>query len=133
MTDPRPSDSTPAIPPTPPAAGDRVVPISELFFRDDGPHVLERGTPPVAAAGSPLVDALEGGIAAIGRLDANPLAMPAPLPLLDVVPIDTLLYRGRRALARARELRDEIRAAGRAPDQPSLDELFDLLDLAAAE
>ena len=51
-----------------------------------------------------------------------------------VVPIQTLLYRGPSALRRARELRDELRTASagrRLPD--ALAELFELLDLAAAE
>jgi hypothetical protein len=50
-----------------------------------------------------------------------------------IVPIQTLVYRGHAALARARELRDLWRAQGRSPDADALAELFDLLDLAAAE
>ena len=51
-----------------------------------------------------------------------------------VVSIDSLLYRGRSALDRARVVRDEIRAAeraGTAPRPESLAELLDLIDLAA--
>ncbi len=51
-----------------------------------------------------------------------------------VVPIDGLLYRGRAALDRARQLRDEIRRAestGAAPRPETLAELLDLIDLAA--
>lgn len=50
-----------------------------------------------------------------------------------IVPIQALVYRGHAALSRARELRDLWRAQGRAPDPEALAELFDLLDLAAAE
>ncbi len=47
------------------------------------------------------------------------------------VPVEILLYRGRSALGRALELRDEIRRQGGIPPAEQLDELFDLLDLAA--
>jgi len=56
-----------------------------------------------------------------------------PIPEDNVVPIDTLLYRGRAALDRAVEIRDELRRRGASSDQAALDELFDLLDLARAE
>lgn len=55
-----------------------------------------------------------------------------------VVPIDTLLYRGPQALARARAVRDALRdaLATHGPSDPRttalLDELSDLLDLAAS-
>jgi hypothetical protein len=47
----------------------------------------------------------------------------------EVVPIDSLLYRGPAALERARTLRDSLRTDGSSPE--SLAELFDLLDLAS--
>ena len=109
-----------------------VVPISDLFYRDAGPHIVERGAAPPAPR-SAMTDSLDAGIAAISGLDSSPLAAPVALPQFDVVSITTLLYRGPRALARARELRDEIRASGQGPSQPAIDELFDLLDLAVAE
>lgn len=66
---------------------------------------------------------------------------PTPVvpPAAEVVPIEALLYRGPDALARARVVRDELRAAwqragGAAIDPVAaslLDELSDLLDLAA--
>lgn len=65
---------------------------------------------------------------------------PASESLSDIVPIESLLYRGPEALARARVVRDELRAAwlraGGAAIDPTaaslLDELSDLLDLAAS-
>ena len=42
-------------------------------------------------------------------------------------------HRTGRALARAREVGDAIKAAGLAPDPDALAELFDLLELAASE
>ena len=49
------------------------------------------------------------------------------------VGIDSLLYRGRAALARALEVREEIVASGteRSPEQ--IEELLDLVALAATE
>jgi hypothetical protein len=74
-----------------------------------------------------------------------PPRMPTPAPAtaasdLDLVPIESLLYSGDAALRRAREVRDALREAwqraGVATIDPVmaslLDELSDLLDLAAA-
>jgi hypothetical protein len=49
------------------------------------------------------------------------------------VPIDTLAHRGRAALDRAVEIRDEVRRTGGSADKAALDELFELLDLARTE
>ena len=46
------------------------------------------------------------------------------------VPIDVLLYRGRAAIERCVEIRDDARRAGGALADDALAELFDLLDLA---
>jgi hypothetical protein len=61
------------------------------------------------------------------RAGARPARGPA-----DVVPVEALLYSGRAALDRARTVRDALRAGSGAPDPALLDELYDLLDLAAA-
>ncbi|OYV73039.1 MAG: hypothetical protein B7Z72_03420, partial [Gemmatimonadetes bacterium 21-71-4] len=63
---------------------------------------------------------------------AQPFAEPAPVEET-VVPIDALVYRGRTAVERAVQLRDEIRQSGSAPTPAAIEELFDLLDLALAE
>ncbi len=76
---------------------------------------------------------IDTSIAALDALATTPLAQPAVLPEDAVVPIESLLYRGRAALDRAVELRDEIRRRGPTPDPEALDELFDLLELARAE
>jgi hypothetical protein len=49
-----------------------------------------------------------------------------------VVPVEDLLYRGPRALSRARHLVTQLRANGRTPNPALLDELFDLVELAGA-
>lgn len=78
---------------------------------------------------------------------ARPITPAAPTPVASVatdeavVPIETLLYRGPDALARARVVRDALRDAwqrvgGTSIDPVAaslLDELSDLLDLAATE
>jgi hypothetical protein len=48
------------------------------------------------------------------------------------VPVGDLLYRGRSALQRAIELRDAMRQRG-GVDEASLEEIYDLLDLARSE
>ena len=100
-------------------------------------------TPPRAAAPVAAPAPAITAAAAITPPAAEPptgAAAPAPETSDDrpgdeqVVPIETLLYRGPSALRRARELRDELRTASagrRLPD--ALAELFELLDLAAAE
>lgn len=105
----RPVAAAPTAPASPPAVPHRA---------RDG-----RGFTP---SGQPLDIALEQTLARFGALDDQPLSDPAPLP------IEALLYRGNSALARARQIRDAMRSAP-APDSALLAELYDLLDLAAAE
>lgn len=96
--------------------------------------------PPVTAGRSPVTASLDQGaaalieqsIAALDSLNTTPFAAPTPLPEDEIVPIETLLYRGRAALDRAVELRDEMKRAGASPDAATLDELFDLIELARA-
>jgi len=75
---------------------------------------------------------LQSGLAGFNELDRAPLAPPAPLDDATLIPIEDLLYRGRAALERAIEVRDLIRLSGGNTDE-ALAELFDLLDLAAAD
>jgi hypothetical protein len=76
---------------------------------------------------------LDAGIAKLGALSTAPLVAPAPLPEQPAVPIDVLLYRGRAAIERCREIRDQVRSAGGPVDAETLGELFDLLDLALTD
>jgi chemotaxis protein histidine kinase CheA len=82
--------------------------------------------------GRQLRDYLQHGIAGFGALEATPLSTPVVLPDEAIVPIETLLYRGQAALARARELKSEM-LAERTPPRETIEELFDLLDLAIAD
>jgi hypothetical protein len=94
-----------------------------------------RGEPrrtPLTPTGPELRQFLQSGIAGFTELDQTPLAAPALLDDATLVPIDDLLYRGRAALERAIEVRDLMRLSGGNTDE-ALAELFDLLDLAAAD
>ena len=102
----------------PPAASPRV----------DAPREPVTRTP----TGRKLHDFLQNGIAGFGALEATPLTTPAVIPDETIVPIETLLYRGKAALERARELRQEM-LAERTPPRETIEELFDLLDLAIAD
>ena len=98
------------------------------------PKSADAGTATATAPnGVPASSLLDSTIEALDALVENPFAAPMPIPEDTVVPIDTLLYRGRAALDRAVEIRDDLRKRGASSDQAALDELFDLLDLARAE
>jgi hypothetical protein len=96
--------------------------------------------PPVAPPPAPVVTQaldntsaalIDSSIAALDALNDRPFAEPVPLPEDDIVPIESILYRGRAALDRAVEIRDQIRKSGNR-DTEALEELFDLLELARA-
>ena len=105
---------------------------------------LRAAQPPVPSADSPrhptsrtptgrkLQDFLQNGIAGFGALENTPLSNPAVIPDEEIVPIESLLYRGKAALERARELRAAM-LSERTPQRETIEELFDLLDLAIAD
>lgn len=74
---------------------------------------------------------LDSAIAAFDSLSEERFAEPALVE--EVVPVDALLYRGRAALDRAMQIRDELRRAGGAPAPELLEELYDLVELARAD
>ena len=76
---------------------------------------------------------LDQGIDSLSSIAAQPMSEPVELPEQPLVPIDALLYRGRAAIERAIELREEIRRQGGSANDDTMAELFDLLDLALAE
>jgi chemotaxis protein histidine kinase CheA len=87
----------------------------------------ERTTP----RGRDLQSLISQGLAGFEgmELDSAPAATAAAGGL---VPIESLLYSGRAALARAREIRAAQAAAAREPTPEELDELMDLMELAAS-
>lgn len=135
-----------------------IMPISELFYSDAGPHIVEvapsaratfeqrlrekQARPPLAAPsrepakqtpsgsglrGSALRDALGSSLAQMRSLER-----PGE-PQQQVVPIQSLLYRGHSAVTRSRELREQILSARSAPSREAIAELCDLVELACAE
>ena len=119
--------------PTPAAAPPRVAPPpSPAPVRPDNTRVSPREPVTRTPTGRELRDSLQTGIAGFGALEATPLSNPVVIPDEAIVPIEQLLYRGKAALARARELRDEMLGA-RSPQRETIEELFDLLDLAIAD
>ncbi len=138
-------------------ADDAIVPISQLFYSDAGPHLVQvaqtprttfeqrlragRAPPPEmapapAASGGPgtglrgaaLRNALGSSIATMRSLEPA-----GHEPAAAVVPIQSLLYRGQRAVIRANELRAQIQRATVAPPRDVFAELCDLVELANTE
>jgi chemotaxis protein histidine kinase CheA len=148
---------------------DVIVPISQLFYNDDGQHIIyvapnpkthyeqqlreQSGgigpgtlspevkrvptTPPRQAApvpvrtpprGQELRDVLNSSLATMRGLETRNSG-PQPTQL---VPIQELLYRGQSAIDRAAEIRRALKKSGAPPTRALVDELVDLVELAAA-
>jgi chemotaxis protein histidine kinase CheA len=149
-----------------------ILPISQLFFNDDGPHIVyvapnpkthyeqqlreqgggirpgalspevkrvptpSRQVPPAPPARTPprgqeLRDVLNSSLATMRSLESrNSGPQPAATEL---VPIQELLYRGKRAIERAAEIRRALKKSGTPPTRALVDELVDLVELASAE
>lgn len=92
------------------------------------PVAGEERTP---ARGQNLHSLISEGLAGFAgmELESPPATLPAAGAL---VPIESLLYSGRAALARAREIRAAQAAAAREPTPEELDELMDLMELATS-
>ena len=127
--------AAPSAPPTPvaPPAPAPSAPAS----RFPTPAAQMRAAPAAPApatrpdfSGEHLTTVLENSLASLNTLSTRPLTPSAPLPDQSPVPITALVYRGRAAIERAIELRDQLRRAGTTPSVAELEELFDLLDLA---
>ena len=146
-----------------PEHDDVIVPISELFYSDAGPHVIEVAPSPrtqfeqrlrekqirpeVPASGYQQPAPAEPGPrqrgaglrgAALREALGSSLAQMRPLerpgePEQQLVPIQNLLYKGKAAIARSKELRAQIFAAKTAPTRETIAELCDLVELAGAE
>ena len=84
-------------------------------------------------AASTLGDLLDAGIKTLGALDRAPLSAPTTVAEQPPIPIGVLMYRGRAAIERARQIRDNVRRSGGPVEQEQLGELFDLLDLALTD
>ncbi len=105
---------------------------------------------PSAPSGRELSSLLSQSLENVAELVRTPLDLiaipsaPTPPPAFtssgstapdgepDVVPIDNLLYRGPRALSRARHIVGQLRTTGDAHDTALIRELFDLVELAGS-
>lgn len=150
---------------------DLIIPISQLFFNDEGPHIIyvapnpkthyeqqlreqgggigpgtlspevkrvptpSREAPPAPARTPPrgreLRDVLNSSLATMRGLETRHSG-PQPQST-ELVPIQELLYRGQRAIERAAEIRRALKKSGTPPTRALVDELVDLVELAAAE
>ncbi len=90
-------------------------------------------TIPTDAPARSLDSLLGAGIERLGALRDAPLSAPVALPEQPVVPIDRMLYRGKAAIERCREIRDGARASNSSVQGEALAELLDLLDLALTD
>jgi chemotaxis protein histidine kinase CheA len=149
---------------------DLIIPISQLFYNDNGQHVIfvapnpkthyeqqlreqnvgigpgtlspdvkrvptpSREVPSAAPRtpprGQELRDVLNSSLATMRGLETRHSG-PQP-PAIELVPIQDLLYRGQTAIDRAAEIRRALKKSGTAPTRALVDELVDLVELAAA-
>lgn len=116
------------------------IPISRLFYDDAGPHIVRLShaetadsAAPASTRGRALKDLLDASIARLGGGGGPDRKRSKPAQKEAVLPVEQLLYRGRAALDRAREIGSHARAEKRLPAEHEMEELFDLLDLAATE
>jgi chemotaxis protein histidine kinase CheA len=149
---------------------DVIVPISQLFYNDDGQHVVfvapnpkthyeqqlrettkigpgtlspevKRIPTPAQQArasaartpprGQELRDVLNSSLATMRSLETRNSG-PQP-PATELVPIQSLLYKGQRAIERASEIRRALKKSGNPPTRALVDELVDLVELASTE
>jgi hypothetical protein len=85
-------------------------------------------TPP---RGQELRDVLNSSLANMRSLENRHSGPQAPAA--ELVPIQQLLYRGQSAIERAAEIRRALKKSGTPPTRALVDELVDLVELAAAE
>ncbi len=118
---------------------DDLPPISAFFFDDPGPHLVRAGFSTAAARpgytparGQELHALINTSIAQLGAVSGEGRRKTPP-PLPPPVPIETLIYKGRAALDRALEVRQEFIASGGQPDTELVGEVLDLIALASTE
>lgn len=97
------------------------------------PRPAAVGTSQGGAKGAELKELLASSLAGLEPLATLRLAHPSDMPDEDVIPIEDLLFRGKEALQQALYLGDRLRNAETPADHDTLAELYDLLQLAAAD
>ena len=113
-----------------PAAVSAIAPVASFPSRTLSPAV---DVAAVTTGVSKVNQLLDLSIANLGALSGMPLSAPMPLGEQPPVPIEVLLYRGRAAIERCREIRDDARRNGDGLPPDALHELYDLLDLALVD
>jgi chemotaxis protein histidine kinase CheA len=149
---------------------DLIIPISQLFYSDDGQHIIyvapnpktnyeqqlreqsggigpgtlspevkrvptpsrQMPAPPAPRTpprGRELSNVLSSSLATMRGLETRHSG-PQPAAT-DLVPIQQLLYRGQSAIERAGEIRRALKKSGTPPTRALVDELVDLVELAA--
>jgi chemotaxis protein histidine kinase CheA len=133
-TAPAPAAPTPSSM-TPVSSAPSVAPPSAAPQERDRPAAAALASVAAATPTAPpeLGSLLDAGISKLGALAMAPLSAPVPIPEQPPVPIDVLLYRGRAAIERCIEIRDQVRSTGGPVDAETLGELFDLLELALTD
>jgi chemotaxis protein histidine kinase CheA len=107
-------------------------PLAEVPSSGGAPAATFADEPLPSMADLSLQGALDRGIGSLEALGDTPLVEASPLPEVPVVPVESLLYRGRSALDRAAEIREELARRGGGPGPEELEEIFDLIELARA-
>jgi chemotaxis protein histidine kinase CheA len=95
------------------------------------PRASTPAKPSAAPRGQELRDVLNSSLATMRSLESK-RSGPHPTAA-DLVPIQSLVYRGQRAVERAAEIRRVLKKGGAAPTPALVDELVDLVELATAE
>jgi chemotaxis protein histidine kinase CheA len=129
------SEVVAAAPESPPAVEERRTPVESMIaaVTETAKSVSEAAQSVVESATSAAATLIDSGLAALEELGSEPWIPPVAIPEESVVPIESLLYRGKAALDRAAEIRDQARRSGTRIDDETLDELFDLVELARTE
>ena len=129
------ADTSTATPAPGAAIQERRTPVEVMIasVTETARSVTEAAQSVVESATSAAATLIDSGLAALEGLSAEPWLPPVVIPEESVVPIETLLYRGKAALDRAAEIRDQARRSGTRIDDETLDELFDLVELARSE
>ena len=129
------ADAAPPAPEPEPVVEQRRTPIENMIasVTETAKSVSETAQSVVESATSAAATLIDSGLAALEELGAEPWLPPIAIPEESVVPIESLLYRGKAALDRAAEIRDHARRSGTRIDDETLEELFDLVELARTE
>ena len=129
------SESPAAAPEPEPAIEARRTPVESMIasVTETAKSVSEAAQSVVESATSAAATLIDSGLAALEELGSEPWLPPVAIPEESVVPIESLLYRGKAALDRAAEIRDHARRSGTRIDDETLEELFDLVELARTE